>query len=150
MSTLKILKENDNFNIVSDGKILINNLNISNIYTVGSIYISTNDTEPGLLFGGTWTKIQDKFLLASGSTYTNGSTGGSADAVVVNHSHIIIDKQGRSMGYNSGNTGFYSRIGSYTSNTDIGEQYRTSSNGESGTGKNMPPYLVVNIWERVS
>ena len=31
--------------------------------------------------------LRDKFILAAGSTYSAGSTGGSADAVVVSHSH---------------------------------------------------------------
>lgn len=50
----------------------------SYIYPVGSIYISVNEVNPSELFGGTWEKIQDKFLLASGSSYTIGATGGQA------------------------------------------------------------------------
>lgn len=49
------------------------------IYPVGSIYMSVNTTNPGTLFPGTtWTKIQNRFLLAAGSSYTSGDTGGSA------------------------------------------------------------------------
>ena len=48
------------------------------IYPVGSIYISVNSTNPSQLFGGTWERIKDKFLLASGDTYANNTTGGSA------------------------------------------------------------------------
>lgn len=57
------------------------------VYPIGSIYMSINSTNPSELFGGEWERIQDTFLLASGQTYTNGSTGGSADAVVVKHNH---------------------------------------------------------------
>lgn len=57
------------------------------IYPIGSIYMSVNSTNPSELFGGEWERIQDRFLLASGSAYANGSTGGSADAVVVKHNH---------------------------------------------------------------
>ena len=57
------------------------------IYPIGSIYMSVNSINPSELFGGTWEQIKDTFLLASGTTYTNGSTGGSADAVVVKHNH---------------------------------------------------------------
>lgn len=56
-------------------------------YPVGSIYMSVNSTNPSTLFGGSWERIQDTFLLASGSTYGAGTTGGSADAVVVKHLH---------------------------------------------------------------
>lgn len=52
------------------------------MYPVGSIYLSVNNVNPGTIFGGTWEQIQDRFLLAAGSTYGGGSTGGSA-----NHTH---------------------------------------------------------------
>jgi len=39
--------------------------------------MSVNSTNPGTLFGGTWQQIQDTFLLAAGSTYTAGGTGGN-------------------------------------------------------------------------
>lgn len=48
------------------------------IYPVGSIYMSVNDVNPATIFGGTWQRIKDKFLLASGDTYENGATGGEA------------------------------------------------------------------------
>ena len=30
------------------------------------------------MFGGTWTRIKDKFILAAGDSYAQGATGGSA------------------------------------------------------------------------
>ena len=48
------------------------------IYPVGSLYWSSNPTNPGDLFGGTWVQIKDRFVLACGDTYTiAGATGGS-------------------------------------------------------------------------
>lgn len=47
------------------------------IYPVGAIYMSASSTSPAVLFGGTWEQIQEKFLLAAGSTHTAGSTGGA-------------------------------------------------------------------------
>lgn len=54
------------------------------IYPVGAIYISYVNTSPATLFGGTWTQIQDRFLLCAGSTYSGTSTGGAAT-----HTHTL-------------------------------------------------------------
>ena len=62
-------------------------VSISSVYPIGSIYMSVNPTDPSTLFGGSWEQIQDRFLLASGSSYGAGTTGGSADSVVVSHTH---------------------------------------------------------------
>ena len=47
------------------------------IYPVGSIYMSVNSTDPRTLFGGSWQRIEDTFLLAAGSNHAAGSTGGA-------------------------------------------------------------------------
>ena len=49
------------------------------MYPVGSVYMSIYDVDPHELFGGTWTRIKDKFILSSGDAYANGSTGGVAE-----------------------------------------------------------------------
>ena len=49
------------------------------VYPIGSIYMSVNNVDPHDLFGGTWQQIKDRFLLACGDSYENGSTGGSAN-----------------------------------------------------------------------
>ena len=46
------------------------------VYPVGSLYWSSNNTDPSTLFGGTWQQIKDMFVLAAGDSYTNGATGG--------------------------------------------------------------------------
>ena len=66
---------------------------INTIYPVGSIYMSVNSTNPSVLFGGTWEQIKDTFLLATGDTYSNGSTGGEATHTLTenempSHTHI--------------------------------------------------------------
>lgn len=69
-------------------------------HPVGSLYWSSNSTNPGTLFGGTWVQIKDKFILAAGDKYGNGTTGGSADAVVVSHTHSIPKLSGTATGGN--------------------------------------------------
>ena len=61
-------------------------------YPVGSIYMSVNSTSPATLFGGTWVRLKDKFLLGAGDTYTAGDTGGAATHTLTtsempSHSH---------------------------------------------------------------
>lgn len=51
---------------------------IDKIYPIGSIYMSMNNTSPQTFIGGTWERIQDRFLLSAGSTYSAGTTGGEA------------------------------------------------------------------------
>ena len=51
---------------------------IDMIYPVGSIYMSVNNVNPSILFGGYWEQIKDKFLLSAGENYSGGSTGGSS------------------------------------------------------------------------
>ena len=55
---------------------------IDQIYPVGSIYMSVNNIDPGTLFGGTWEAIENTFLVAQGTNFTAGTSGGA-----LNHSH---------------------------------------------------------------
>ena len=58
-------------------------------HPVGSYYYSDDPVDPSTLFGGSWERLKDKFLLAAGDVYQAGGTGGSANAVVVAHTHTI-------------------------------------------------------------
>ena len=156
------------------------------IYPVGSIYMSVNNANPELLFGGTWQQIEDTFLLASGSTYAAGDTGGSADAIVVKHNHtqnphnhtqnahshspgsnrsFMTAPTGSGWneiaGSNVSGSGYHYVATQDKSNYNVyvaGSGSATATNksqtatnkeaGEDGTGKNMPPYLAVYMWQR--
>lgn len=119
------------------------------IYPVGSIYMSVNDVNPSTLFGGTWERIQDKFLLSAGNTYTAGDTGGSATVTLTenqmpSHRHNIHYRTNVAA---SGNSGLWVLGGSTYSGKS------TSTNDSAGGGQahnNMPPYLVVYVWKRIS
>lgn len=45
-------------------------------HPIGSLYWSSNPTNPSELFGGTWTQIKDKFVWAKGDSDTVNATGG--------------------------------------------------------------------------
>ena len=57
------------------------------IYPVGSYYMSSSATNPGALFGGTWEQITDRMIMAAGSNYTVGATGGSASHTHTSAAH---------------------------------------------------------------
>ena len=44
------------------------------IYPVGSIYMSVSDTSPASLFGGTWERIEGRFLMGASDTHPAGTT----------------------------------------------------------------------------
>ena len=69
------------------------------IYPVGSIYMSVNNIDPSVVFGGTWQQIKDKFLLASGDTYENGATGGEAT-----HTLTVSEIPSHNHGYDKATT----------------------------------------------
>ena len=47
---------------------------LKDVYPVGSIYMSVNNASPSTLFGGTWERIQGRFLLGVGENEVNTST----------------------------------------------------------------------------
>ena len=72
----------------------INGTLLSMVYPIGSIYMSVNSVSPASFLGGTWEQLRDRFLLGAGSSYSNGSTGGSATvslstANLPSHSHSL-------------------------------------------------------------
>lgn len=58
-----------------------NNINLNNlfdlVYPIGSLYWSKYSVDPSTLFGGTWTPVTDKFILAAGSQFPINTTGGA-------------------------------------------------------------------------
>lgn len=142
---------------------------INIMYPVGSIYMSVNSVNPATLFGGTWERIQDRFLVATGSYFNLGQTGGSKDAVVVSHTHT---QDSHSHGYTEGYKVWGTKSGSTEDGDKIGgtakyyaatadkdykwlagtgsAQPTINSSGVDGTDKNLPPYFAVNMWKRTA
>ena len=120
------------------------------IYPVGSIYLSVNSTSPATIFGGTWEQIEDRFLLAAGTTYTAGATGGEATHKLTttempSHTHYIYGGNGDPPDWFGGSGNAYG-IKQRTGSAYDYLQYV----GGNGAHNNMPPYLVVYIWKRTA
>lgn len=99
--------------------------------------------------------LKNKFAVGAGDLYSLAATGGSKDAVVVSHTHtatvtdpghthtIPTTANVTTSGPNAMEDGSLNG-GSYTvpSNT-TGISVSNSTTGESGTNKNLPPYLAL-------
>ena len=136
-------------------------LTFDDIYPVGSIYMSVNAADPGTLFGGTWTRIQDCFLLAAGSTYSAGTTGGEAEHTL-DVTEIPAHEHRMQVAHPS-NTGSYTtnylNYGRPTGTTYTNTSAMTNVITRGGTNDAvtvgqpfsiLPPYLAVYVWQRTA
>ena len=148
--SLAVQDNTDNIAALSSQISNIGSITFDDIYPVGSIYMSVNSTNPSTLFGGTWTQLKDRFLLGAGSTYTNGSTGGEAShTLTVNempsHSHpqYVTVSSGGSLSANCDYDSYASGKARKSA-----QNVSTGTTGGGNSHNNMPPYLVVYMWQR--
>jgi hypothetical protein len=141
-------------------------------YPVGSIYISVSATDPASLFGGTWVRIQGKFLLAAGGEYEVGSEGGVKENIL-EQSQLPSGIKGQFRTYSAGNnfglfndtdmsgvfkkpTTASAKNAAYADtvySTDASVPYNGVDfdlGGKSSPIENMPPYMAVYMWQRTA
>jgi hypothetical protein len=100
--------------------------------------------------------LRDRFVVGAGSTYAVNATGGSADAVVVTHTHaatvtdpghshtIATDLTKTDLVGGGSNTIFTRQAGTTTTSTAVTGISVTNANaGVSGTNANLPPYYAL-------
>lgn len=102
--------------------------------------------------------LRDRFVVAAGSTYAVNATGGSADAIVVSHTHTatsVVTDPGHTHGIagstanvptNSNQsypTGSTTNVVSGSAVTGITVATTNATAGTSGTGANLPPYYAL-------
>jgi len=98
--------------------------------------------------------LRDRFIVGAGNSYAVASTGGTADAIVVSHTHTatVTDPGHSHLGsvynyYNgsTGSGGFVSGINQSTATTTstTGISVTNASTGTSGTNQNLPPYYAL-------
>ena len=100
-------------------------------------------------------QIQDRFLLASGSSYTAGSTGGEANHTLTveempEHRHTLnkISWGGKGLNTEVDQNGYY-LIYDEDNGYELSGSYFEPV-GNSQPHNNMPPYLAVYVWKRIS
>jgi hypothetical protein len=136
------------------------------LFPVGAIYTAVVSTNPGTLLGfGTWTafgagRTMVGFNAANALFDTAEETGGSADAIVVSHTHTLTDpghfhtsdlnnsytNNGITPGGNAGPTLPSGVLATTTVTTGI----TIASAGSSGTNANYQPYITVYMWKRTA
>jgi hypothetical protein len=105
--------------------------------------------------------LRDRFVVGAGSTYSVDGTGGSANAIVVSHTHTatstsVVTDPGHNHTYNGttappyqagGNAVFSPTSGINTSTATTGITVATTTTnataGTSGTNANLPPYFAL-------
>lgn len=126
-------------NSIPSGAILLWSGSVASIPTGFVLCDGTNSTPD----------LRNRFVVGAGSTYAVDATGGSADAVVVSHTHTVTDPGHNHSVPNSG-----SQNNSFDSGTTVGNDVTGTSGtattgisiasaGESGTNKNLPPYYAL-------
>lgn len=143
-------------------------------HPVGTVEIRMDELDPADLYGGTWKKLQDTFLLASGSRAVGDTGGEETHALTVEempahdhggstssdgkHCHGSIGES-----YTNAPWGLYDsskgHMGSgstdydnywYNTSTEGSHSHTISSEGGGKAHNNMPPYIVVNVWRRTA
>lgn len=117
-------------------------------YPVGAIYLSVTEANPAALFGGTWERIGGRFLLGADSTYAAGSTGGEAAHTLtvdemLRHNHEVDNLNA------SGSATPFMTVQAQDKK-GFGGNVQTMYAGGGNAHNNMPPYIAVFMWQRVS
>ncbi len=139
---------------------------LSALYPVGSIYTNaTSSTNPGTSLGfGTWTafgagRVMVGFNSGNALFDTAEETGGSADAVVVSHTHTAtvtdpghVHNIGDSNQYTLGTEGrgAFNQSTRTSASATTGITVSISTTGSSGTNANYQPYITVYMWKRTA
>jgi hypothetical protein len=134
------------------------------LFPVGAIYTAVVSTNPGTLLGfGTWTAFGAGRVMvgydASNALFdTAEETGGSANAIVVSHTHTVNDP-GHTHSYNRDTLdnldgGPFSRRSGTGADANTTSSATTgitlSTEGSSGTNANYQPYITVYMWKRTA
>lgn len=103
-------------------------------YPVGAYYISSSSTSPATLFGGTWTQITNRFILAAGSSYSVGATGGSSTKTLTTNNLPSHSHSCGSAGSHNHTKGTMNIVGAISNNGSADDEYLTYADSITSTG----------------
>jgi hypothetical protein len=123
----------------------------SKLYPVGSVYISFNSADPSTLFGGTWQRLKDTFLLANGDSFAPNTIGGSATKTISvdnipSHTHSCS-----TVGNHTHTRGTMNITGTFDGNVNDGQSgktgafYNTGQPFKGSDGGNNDPGGVIGF-----
>lgn len=119
------------------------------LYPVGCVYTSTASANPASTFGfGTWVAFAaGRVMVGVGGAFTAGATGGSADAIVVSHTHTASSGN-QSADHNhtfSGTTSTASLTGTFPTATTSGGYSGVFSQNYTYSGNGSDPQPNANV-----
>lgn len=144
-------------------------INTDLIYPIGSIYMNINLVNPGKLFGGTWVRIEARYLMGAGRPSKNSYDGfgqiTDSQCTNLNFEPATLGELTHTLSYqempqhNHGQAIYWSDGGAGTGY--VGVTFNSSGNSgnkfwasyDAGGGQshnNLPPTLVVYIWKRTA
>lgn len=136
-------------------------------HPVGSIYQTVSPENPAVTFGGgTWKRIEGRFIMGASDTYPAGSTGGEAEHTLTESE--LPNLQGSIIAHKTENDSYASMWqaanGVFKNSTKWSgftaphkAEYPTPASikditfnaGGDQPHNNLPPYIAVYIWRRV-
>ena len=128
-------------------------------HPVGSIYQTISPENPAVTFGGgTWERIEGKFIMGASDTYPAGSTGGEAAHKLIReemprHEHFyrVDNKDGSpKVTFPAWSWGMSKDIVLQNSVEVTTVGAAVTPDGEGQPHNNIPPYYSVYIWRRVA
>lgn len=131
-------------------------------HPVGSLYFSETPTSPAELYGGTWERIEGKFIMGASDTYPAGSTGGEESVKLTRENIPILPTRKGVAAINTVGSAIHVPqwgwiyTATQVANSDGYNSYTAqwdnvgTEDADMQNVNNMPPYYSVYIWRRVA
>lgn len=133
---------------------------VETLYEHIKFYVSPEDDDPAAIFGGDWARIEGQFVFGCDASHASWSAGGQENVTLTvgqmpSHSHQIYNTNGGGVGAGTiveiGNVEHWG-VGPNKSyrGDGIGPYGAIQNTGGGQAHNNMPPYLAMYMWYRVS